>query len=244
MLRRKNHRLDRLVDLLLRKSRNDLHRRARKLLKDPPTARDHHIRELHKEGSLIDVNDVIMLDEGKWRVKSQETPAISYNVSLVEMCFVPRCLRCRTCELCTHMVTCSCLFYQRGELCKHIHACGIHFRDLIRTVFPKRGNDLIIKELKSLDVLAECDVPKELAELRSRVTGILISNSKSLNSEAEIAYLKDICKINSPRTTTAALESPSRQGQNTPKTSRPPPNQLITPQRKGRRFAKARRVLM
>ena len=72
------------------------------------------------------------VNEKTYTVTSQEDSKKSYDVQLCQktcpsqLKCVPQCVQSGCTFLCRHMLTCTCLDYVHGHLCKHVHAVRMY----------------------------------------------------------------------------------------------------------------------
>ena len=81
------------------------------------------IKESHEASKRMSFNNVEVINEKNFKVKSEDGVKL-YDVSKVnERCAVSSCkMVCPDCELCSHEYTCTCVdFLLRTNICKHIH---------------------------------------------------------------------------------------------------------------------------
>lgn len=162
MRKRMNPRLDDLVQMLVDKSKADLRRRFNKVVMDTYTVHDREIRKAHDAGGKI-AADQITNENLLWKVASQSQSSVKYTIVLQQVCHVAMCLRCRACDVCTHMIECDCVFAKRGKLCKHIHAFCLHKKNVIDSHFrQKRCREIDFEELSILEPFLAC-TPKRSA---------------------------------------------------------------------------------
>ena len=126
--KKQNRRIDHLLCQLLKIARDKVFDGLIKSEKGKRTYKMRATDERHKSAAQIKEQDVIKVDRGNWRVRSQEDDSRSYCVSSIEdtcNCII----RCSKCSVCKHMYRCGCIdFNVRGIACKHIHA--VHIRQL------------------------------------------------------------------------------------------------------------------
>lgn len=166
---RRNHRLDSLIYQLSQKMKSDVTARFRTIALLSYSKRDLVIQAQHNAAQEIPSDDVTMESDGVWRVTSQSpTSTEIYTVKLLSMCNELLCLRCRTCNICVHMVHCTCLFYTRHLLCKHIHVCCTRYAHQVKSRFGSRlenkgeldevGQLMMITQIPDSHVANECAV--------------------------------------------------------------------------------------
>ena len=116
---KQNRRLDHLLFILLRLSRDKTFERIAKLHKGKNTHRISELNKRHRASSELEPEKV---SDEKWMVCSQNTPNKTY--SIVQELKSCKCfLRCGFCDVCVHMYTCTCMDYSlHSTACKHIHA--------------------------------------------------------------------------------------------------------------------------
>lgn len=236
-----NLRMDSLIFHLSEKMVYDVRSRFRNVALNPRTKRDYQLLRQHKSARSIPLANISQVPEGYWKVRSQSTRDVVHTVRLLVQCLQPLCLKCRDCDVCVHMVSCTCAHYQRNELCRHIHACCIHFP--VRLRFPERVPEQQLAELHELEPLIMASQKSELDLMREMAEGVL----SNMDSDNQIRLFKSICaeglrtpatpRPSNPTPSVPALLSPqvpprpSPQEPATPSSSRQPWNKLTTPQR-------------
>lgn len=188
MKRGQSHRVDAIIQMLLDKTDADLDRQIYKIVKNPRTTRDHQVAHMHEKGAKIPPNDIAS-ENGSWLVTSQSHPDKSYVVTPRERCPVSTCLRCRTCGVCAHMMECTCPFFSRGELCKHIHAVCLQNADWIAERFPKISREERLQGLESLGQLRAARNPNNLEATRAQAHA-LMATSQHMDEDSKWRSLK------------------------------------------------------
>ena len=116
-----NRRVDHLIHMLLKLSRNLVFERINKLEKGKITHRKHEILQRHKNAALKVASVCPVQTENGWRIESIAKKGKYYMVEKVsESC--SREMTCPSCNICPHIYTCSCIDYcVRSTVCKHLH---------------------------------------------------------------------------------------------------------------------------
>lgn len=120
-----NKRVDRLISVLLKLTRDKIFDRLIKNSKNARTSFQKAAAAKHRMAEKISADDVESTGIQEWTVVSQTTPGIQYVVIQKGngLCEETCPLSCAVCKVCAHNVTCSCIDNTlRRNLCKHIHA--------------------------------------------------------------------------------------------------------------------------
>ena len=116
---KQNRRIDCLLNVLLKLTRDKAFERLRKIEDSKLSYRQLEINKRHKRAESLS-NDQIVLtstSENVWLVNSQDK---NYSISKKKGCSCP--LKCSHCGVCVHMYLCSCLDNLLHSIpCKHIH---------------------------------------------------------------------------------------------------------------------------
>lgn len=215
-----NLRLDKLIYLLLTKSANDLFQRTRKVALNPYTKDKTEIRKRHQASMVILNKDIKGPMTGrKWVVN--RNPNKTYTVELLWDCAIQDCLRCRVCNVCRHMVRCSCLpSSKRKEICTHIHAVCTHRQDAVRHRFPihQRNPEADLLKLNRFVVSER----REDLDIKRIQMMMLVKNARHLGPQEEARIYE---------TLDSAYKSPSARFM---EGTRSPANKMKTPQRQNR----------
>ena len=114
--KKQNRRVDQLLFVLLKISRDKNLDQIIKKQKGKITHRIREIRIRHKNSESIDLLDIKKISVNEWTVRNytiQQIMQLDCNCKLV----------CNYCNVCVHMYACSCIDYLlKGLSCKHIHA--------------------------------------------------------------------------------------------------------------------------
>lgn len=234
--------MDSLIQNLGEKANNDTVARFDKITKNTATEREAEIRKNHISAvSKINSTHIIVGIEsaGKWKVKSQSSE-IFYDVVLYEKCPNLLCLKCTVCDLCDHMIKCSCTRYSQGYICGHIHAIGHYYQGQVRQRFPPKARlEGALPEMKELSSLMKAGQKPQLDLLREMamhvITAAPISLSKSQQSELYKGIIHRTINRSNARNFGGTIS--------TPVTSRPW-NKLNVPQRsKYKGYVVKRRII-
>lgn len=234
MNRDQAQRFDGVIHLLVKKSNDDLTRRMIKVMKNPYTSRDYEVRRILNIGLKIQLEDIKEVN-GAWKVVSQTQDNISYSVTLLQKCPAPLCLRCRDCTVCIHEIMCTCPFYNRGKLCKHIHAVCHQNAAVIATILPKFTRKEQLKELPQLEAFRTATHLSDFDSNRAKaVAAITTAHTRDKGEQAEF-YAAVVQAYDSPKTPRCQLRigaSDSKDCNTTPKRSMAVRMEKITPQRR------------
>ena len=119
-----NRRVDFLLHILLKISRDKVFEQLIKLEKGKYTHRVSEINKRHKSISTLEPlsENIQAIDDLSWNVSSARDGSITYVVKIVkETCTCN--LRCSMCGACVHMYTCTCIDSTlHATVCKHAHA--------------------------------------------------------------------------------------------------------------------------
>lgn len=232
MKKGQSHRVDDIIQMLMNKSSADIERRILKVSKNVYTFRDKEIRKIHQNALKINVENITD-NGGKWFVASQSNPSQSYTVTLLQDCATRLCLKCRDCGVCYHMVMCNCVYYERGNLCKHIHAVCFHNPRVIAARFRKLSRE---EELKELPELQYHRTESHLSHSRTiRATAqATMAAAHTLDDQSQTAFFQAVVSaFNSPKTPRSQPGfSGSQDCNTTPKRKMSTRMEKITPQRR------------
>lgn len=125
---RKNKRLDKCVDALVKYTRDCLFKRLRKIIKNERPRQLKDIARSHLKAKDVQVHFNQVMNT--WSVTSQTSSSNSYEVELVcntvGICNNDCQMICEQCipKICVHTFSCECVDYIiKTNICKHIHAC-------------------------------------------------------------------------------------------------------------------------
>lgn len=174
----------------------------------------------HNRGMKISQGDLVPLGSAGWRVHSQREELLYYSVKIVgDICREVRCLPCRDCKICRHMIKCSCADYTSNDnICKHIHAC---ISRNPHAVAPRRVD--IEKELKEM-LKSFVTVTPDYREISTAKADTIVM---AIKTETDPNRLVDISAAYD-----AAGAREKRRG---------PANKIMTPQRVSPKQAKRER---
>lgn len=182
---KEGRRLDNLIHKLVVKSKDDVKRRFNKILCNSYSFRDKPVRGAHSRGLAIKAVDIITSAPRSWMVKSQgQAPGVGFNeyysVDVVrDTCGEARCLTCRECKVCRHMVTCSCYDYSINDnICKHIHAC---ISSNPNAVAPRRVDTEL--ELAEMFKYFRTDAPDYKRNLAAEADAIVLAIQNETNPD-------------------------------------------------------------
>lgn len=123
---KRNKRVDRLISLLLKLTRNKIFDRLIRLVKNTAeSAFDRETQTRHDAGAGINQDCVKQAGISQWTVRSPSSPTTTYVVTEHKwgVCQESCALTCPTCKVCVHNVTCCCPDnVLRRNMCEHIHA--------------------------------------------------------------------------------------------------------------------------
>lgn len=117
-----NKRIDNLIHVLMKVSRDKAFERLCKLEKGKISGRLSTIRKRHRESEKMSFQSVTQNSNTEWSVQSASGKQ-EYTVLLEN----PRCpvechLVCTQCAVCIHIYSCTCMDYIINHtMCKHIH---------------------------------------------------------------------------------------------------------------------------
>lgn len=120
-----NKRMDTLIHVLIRYSRDKAFDRILKMEKGKTTKRCSDIVKRHNLSLELSLNSVVPFNndnnDNKWHVKSSTKP-ITYSVEKSNPCESDCWIRCQLCGICIHDYTCTCPdSLLHGTICKHVH---------------------------------------------------------------------------------------------------------------------------
>ncbi|CAN7985974.1 unnamed protein product, partial [Ixodes hexagonus] len=114
---KKNYHIDKLISALIGMTSYFIRKRLFEACKGQVGSK---IATLHKNHSAPDIS---VDEDDQWKVKSQSTRGVVYDVSRTEGECTGCHIRCDVCKACVHSFRCTCLdYFLRINMCKHIHA--------------------------------------------------------------------------------------------------------------------------
>ena len=124
MEKKQNRRIDFLLHVLLKISRDKIFERFIKMQKGKSSHRICEISKRHRSAEKMTPSEMILsVSNGTWTIKSASLQQKYYSVhkeSEVEKCTCK--LRCNSCNVCIHQYSCTCMdFLIHSTICKHIH---------------------------------------------------------------------------------------------------------------------------
>ena len=121
---KQNRRIDALLSVLLKLSRDKAFERLQKLEKGKNSYRVSEINKRHRNAEQLDKESINAISSNHWAVKSQERE-VSYTVERLQdlTCSDTSCyVKCTQCGVCPHMYKCTCIdCLLHNTACKHIH---------------------------------------------------------------------------------------------------------------------------
>ena len=119
-----NRRIDYLLHILIKMSRDKVFEQLTKLEKEKFAHRVSEINKRHKEAEINEARSA-RCDGQDMEYHLCQTQSIHYTVKKVMDTCSCR-LRCSTCGTCVHMYTCSCIDASlHATVCKHEHAISM-----------------------------------------------------------------------------------------------------------------------
>ena len=121
MEKKQNRRIDFLLHLLLKISRDKVFERFIKTQKGKSSHRICEISKRHRNAEKLIPSEILSIGDGIWTVKSASSQQTYYSVEKkLEVCSCK--LRCKDCNVCIHQYSCTCMdFLIHSTICKHIH---------------------------------------------------------------------------------------------------------------------------
>lgn len=133
---KKNKRLDKCIDVLMKAARDILFQRFRKLLKHQRPSQVQNILKSHLQSKTVQLITPDSTDTGRWLVQSCSNEGIFYsvtqNLDQIKVCDDECLFICEKCnpKICIHTFSCECVDHLiKNNICKHIHACVTHICD-------------------------------------------------------------------------------------------------------------------
>lgn len=196
------NRLDSLIFLLTEKAKNDTVMKLNVIITNPYSFREKDICKRHRDSQTEIPQDNITRDElhpTTWNVRSQSNPDVWHEVQLhLDPCTYRTCLKCRTCNVCRHIVQCTCFAYDRGDLCRHIHAACTKYKADVERVFRSHPHEPSVADIEALRPHLEAESQSEETllrkELHAAVDGLDVHDLKALHASRKPAL------ASSPRT--------------------------------------------
>ena len=117
-----NKRIDNLIHVLMKISRDKLFERLCKLEKGKISGRLSAIRKRHLASTKLSFHLITRNTDMEWNVQSSDQKQ-DYIVTVENLKCSQKCeLVCRECAVCIHMYSCTCMDYLTNHtICKHIH---------------------------------------------------------------------------------------------------------------------------
>ena len=169
---KQNRRIDYLLHILLRISKDKVYKRLQKTHKGKYSHRRSEIIKRHKSAQRMVAAGSVPVPKGEhWQISSEVDASQIYTISKV----TANCsceLACSSCHVCVHMYSCTCLdFALHTTVCKHIHTLGIETNILKCDKQEKPFSDLdYFGEVLQTD---GCTVNDELIILRKKIATLL-----------------------------------------------------------------------
>lgn len=117
---KKVKRLDIAIHALMRFLRDKIVGQLISFHKKKLTRKISEIRKRHKSSLELNVNEVIQVDDAKWKVLSSDMTEFYEVTKVVTNCECD--LRCVECNICVHGFFCTCPDSSiKSNMCKHIH---------------------------------------------------------------------------------------------------------------------------
>ncbi|XP_050507538.1 uncharacterized protein LOC126885154 [Diabrotica virgifera virgifera] len=200
---KKVRRLDRCISALMKLVRDKLFDRLTKNIKGKQTYKIKQILDRHRKGLIISSENITVVDDNTWYVKSNSDNEKYYTVErLLSVC--NECeLVCKTCKICVHMSSCQCTdYFIKCHLCKHIHSVGNLMVNLTKPVSPTLNNKaeqtctLIVDHNCQHDDVIDCNkrIKSKLDFLSAHTTDMTINIEQQLKLEkaldVAISYLQ------------------------------------------------------
>ena len=193
--KRQNKRVDHLLAILLKYSKDKAYEQLLKVEKGKLTHRLRNVRTRHKNSEKISNIIEIKADE-EWTINSTEHQGSTYIIKMYKKdCSCT--LKCDFCQVCAHLYTCTCpdfLIYSIS--CKHIHA--VHTK---KTKSINSHSDMIPDETANYTVMK----PEFLGEINTHCCNNLEKGKKSIS--ITIQKIQDLVSICDDADAINAIES-------------------------------------
>ena len=124
MEKKQNRRVDYLLHILLKVSRDKIFERLQKTQKGKLSYRLYEINRRHRAAEkLLTANVIISVSKDLWKVKSSSTKQLQSHYTVEKVLDKCLCaLKCGKCNACVHLYSCTCMdFLIHSTVCKHIH---------------------------------------------------------------------------------------------------------------------------
>lgn len=192
---KKNKRLDRLIQTLLKYLRHISFQRIIKLEKGKITGRIALIQKRHDSSKKLSLELVTEVDSSTWKVKS-ETNTDEYMVQEITRTCPESCqIKCHECSICVHLLSCTCPdSLLKHTICKHVHLV-IRYR-----------NNIPLSSRSSSTVLPQIETSNMNDDLLNEVTSKCSSNFDSLKDKIFI-HLQQIGNLVGLSTNISVLKS-------------------------------------
>ena len=177
---KQNRRVDFLLVMLMKISRNNTFEWFRKLEIGKQTHRICEIARRHKSALSLSSNCISTVTKEKWKVTSQTIQNKDYTIERVlEACDCK--ILCRDCNICPHIYTCTCLDATlHATVCKHVHLVCIQNGNSNKTIMMQTNdytyfNDVLFQNLTETTDL-NADKQKLLSCLKELENEIKVCN--------------------------------------------------------------------
>ncbi|XP_011407648.1 PREDICTED: uncharacterized protein LOC100639460 [Amphimedon queenslandica] len=172
--KKQNRRVDHLLHILLKISRDKTFERLQKTQKGKLSHRISEVNKRHRTAQNMNASEVIISNTGAtWRIKptvpdSQEK---FYTVEKIsDACSCSCRIRCSTCDVCVHSYSCTCMDYLiHSTICKHIHLVEMSFNN-VENIITVDDTCTINEERISLDVQPNDELEAPSTELLTEDT--------------------------------------------------------------------------
>ena len=144
---KQNRRVDALLNVLLKLSRDKAFERLQKLEKGKSSYRISEVNKWHKNAEQLDKESINELSNNHWMVKSQEREHFYTVGRLTCSCKMSCKLKCTQCGVCPHMHTCTCIdSVLHYTACKHIHL--VHMQAPFSWLLVQSSDEPVRSKLK------------------------------------------------------------------------------------------------
>ena len=187
-----NRRIDYLIYILLKISRDKAFEQLLKMEKGKYTHRICDIHKRHQRAMSYAVLATIeQMDNCAYRVSSETKPGECYTVQTIQLACTCQ-TKCQFCSACAHMYSCTCLdACTNTTVCKHMHL--VHMKSKPNNIMDTSSPEIQTQQLHYIESLATTSFPLSMPQSESNLVMKRI--------EKRMADIQDYCNDCTDNTT-------------------------------------------
>ena len=185
--KKQNRRIDYLLHILLKISRDKVFDRLQKSQKGKISHRICEINKRHRTAqSMNPANCIISRNETSWRIKPESsTQQEYYTVEKVSNNSCSCKVRCNRCDICICSYSCTCMDYLiHATICKHIHLVNIFDREQENETESSEINSSTTTT--SVAMLPDCNESTSIEHIKLGSASTISSTSVTLESFSSV----------------------------------------------------------